>query len=97
MRLTGVVYGDQGLFIRRATFEKLGGFPAAPFMEDVLLSGRLRRAGRVVLLPHRIYASPRRWVKVGVVGQTLRNWTLTALALGGVSPERMARFYPLVR
>jgi hypothetical protein len=32
-----------------------------------------------------------------VVRQTLRNWTLTALAAGGVSPDRLARFYPIVR
>ena len=33
----------------------------------------------------------------GVVRQTLRNWTLTALAIGGVHPDRLAAFYPAVR
>jgi hypothetical protein len=33
----------------------------------------------------------------GVVRQTLRNWTLTALALAGVHPDRLANHYPPVR
>jgi GT2 family glycosyltransferase len=97
VRLTGVVYGDQGLFLRRDDFLRLGGFPVAPFLEDVLFSQRLRRAGRVVVVPSRILVSPRRWQKVGVVRQTLRNWTLTTLALAGIAPDRLARFYPPIR
>jgi rSAM/selenodomain-associated transferase 2 len=97
VRLTGVAYGDQGLFLRRADFDRLGGFPALRFMEDVYFSRRLRRAGRVVVLPQRIYVSPRRWQKVGLVRQTLRNWTLTALALAGVAPDQLAAYYPRVR
>ena len=97
VRLTGVAYGDQGLFLRRADFDRLGGFPPLRFMEDVFFSRRLRRAGRVVVLPQRIHVSPRRWQKVGLVRQTLRNWTLTALALAGVSPDRLAVHYPRVR
>ena len=80
VRLTGIVYGDQGLFLRREVFHRLGGFPELRLMEDVFLSLALRRLGRVAVAPSRIYTSPRRWKKEGVVRQTLRNWTLTALA-----------------
>jgi rSAM/selenodomain-associated transferase 2 len=97
VRLTGLVYGDQGLFVSRRLFERVGGFPALRLMEDVFISLRLRRLGRVVVAPKRIYASARRWQKQGVVRQTLRNWALTALAAGGVHPDRLARFYPAVR
>ncbi len=97
VRLTGVVYGDQGLFLRRHDFLELGGFPRIRFMEDVFFSQRLARRGRVVVLPRRIYVSPRRWQQVGLVRQTLRNWTLTALALAGVAPDRLAQYYPRVR
>src|SRR5207253_1164721 len=48
VRLTGLIYGDQGLFLRRANFIRLGGFPPVPFLEDVLFSKTLRRAGRIV-------------------------------------------------
>jgi rSAM/selenodomain-associated transferase 2 len=97
VRLTGIAYGDQGLVLRRADFERLGGFPALRLMEDVFLSRRLRREGRVVVLPHAIHVSPRRWEQAGLVRQTLRNWGLTALAIAGVPPDRLAAFYPHVR
>ncbi len=97
VRLTGLAYGDQGLFVSRALFERVGGFPPLRLMEDVFLSKALRRLGRVVVAPRRIFVSPRRWHNQGVVRQTLRNWALTALAAGGVSPDRLARFYPTVR
>ncbi|MCI0684452.1 MAG: TIGR04283 family arsenosugar biosynthesis glycosyltransferase [Gemmataceae bacterium] len=97
VRLTGIVYGDQGLFVRRDDFIQIGGFPPVRFMEDVLISQRLRRRGRVVVLPQRIVVSPRRWQKAGLVRQTLRNWTLTALALAGTHPDRLASHYPAVR
>jgi rSAM/selenodomain-associated transferase 2 len=97
VRLTGLVYGDQGLFVRRDTFERAGGFPPVRLMEDVLLSRALARLGRVVVANRRIHVSPRRWLRHGLVRQTLRNWTLTALAAAGVHPDRLAAFYPVVR
>lgn len=97
VRCTGVVYGDQGLFLRRADFFRLGGFPRIRFMEDVFFSQRLARRGRVVVVNKKIYVSPRRWQKVGLISQTLHNWTLTTLALAGVSPDRLADNYPRVR
>jgi rSAM/selenodomain-associated transferase 2 len=97
VRLTGLVYGDQGLFLRRSLFERIGGFAPVGLMEDVLISQRLRREGRIVVARRRILVSPRRWQKVGLVRQTLRNWTLTGLAAVGVSPDRLAGFYPPVR
>lgn len=97
VRLTGLVYGDQGLFVERDRFLRLGGFPPLRLMEDVFISKGLRRQGRIVVAPKRIFVSPRRWQRHGVVRQTLRNWTLTALAAAGVHPDRLAAFYPVVR
>ncbi|MHB8680420.1 MAG: TIGR04283 family arsenosugar biosynthesis glycosyltransferase, partial [Rudaea sp.] len=34
-RITGIATGDQGLFMRRALFAAVGGFPAIELMEDV--------------------------------------------------------------
>jgi rSAM/selenodomain-associated transferase 2 len=97
VRLTGVVYGDQGLFLTRERFERAGRFPELRLMEDVFLSLELRRAGRVAVAPRRIFVSPRRWHRQGVVRQTLRNLALTALAAAGVHPDRLAAHYPAVR
>jgi hypothetical protein len=97
VRLTGLVYGDQGLFVRRSVFERVGGFPPLRLMEDLYISRALRRLGRVVVVPRRIFVSPRRWRHQGVVRTSLRNWALTALAAAGVHPDRLAAFYPAVR
>ncbi len=97
VRLTGLVYGDQGLFVRRDLFHRLGGFPPLRLMEDLYFSRVLRRHGRVVVAGRRIFVSPRRWQRAGLVRQTLRNWTLTALAAGGLHPDRLAAFYPAIR
>ncbi len=97
VRLTGLIYGDQGLFVERRRFERIGGFPPLRLMEDVFISKTLRREGRIVVAASRIFVSPRRWQRQGIVRQTLRNWTLTALAAGGVHPDRLAAFYPVVR
>jgi hypothetical protein len=97
VRCAGLIYGDQGLFLSRALFERVGGFPPVCFLEDVFISRALARHGRVVVAPRRIVVSARRWQRRGVVRQTLRNWALTALAAAGVHPDRLADFYPAVR
>src|SRR5262249_49738910 len=61
VRMFGIIYGDQGLFLRRDLFERLGGFPELRLMEDVFLSLKLRRLGRVVVAHSRIFVSARRW------------------------------------
>lgn len=89
----GTPYGDQGIFVRRAVYEDLGGFPDVPIMEDVILMRTLRRLHPVVLLPGPIYVSARRWQKYGPIRQTLRNWWLLAAFRCGASPQRLADSY----
>jgi rSAM/selenodomain-associated transferase 2 len=93
----GIPYGDQAMFVPRWAFERVGGFPETPLMDDVLLALKLRRLGRLALLPARVHVSPRRWRKHGIIGQTLRNWIITLLAVFGVPTAILARYYPLVR
>ena len=96
-RLLGWIYGDQGLFVRRETFERLGGFPLLPLMEDLYFAKQLKRAGRVALVDSLLHVSARRWQRQGVLRRTVRNWSLIALAHAGVSMERLARTYQVVR
>jgi rSAM/selenodomain-associated transferase 2 len=97
VRLTGLAYGDQGLFLRGELFHHLGGFPSLALMEDLFFSRELRRHGRIVVSPRQVFVSSRRWRRAGLVPQTLRNWLLTLLAVSGVHPNGLARFYPPVR
>ncbi|MFL5241181.1 MAG: TIGR04283 family arsenosugar biosynthesis glycosyltransferase [Gemmataceae bacterium] len=97
VRLTGLVYGDQGLFLKRDVFSALGCFPDVPLMEDVFFSKKLRRYGRILVAKTRVLVSPRRWQQKGIIRQSLRNWSLLARAAWGVSPRRLASAYPEVR
>ena len=93
VRLWQLPYGDQGLFFRRDVFERLGGFPDVPFMEDVLLMRQFRQIARPILLPGPLAVDPRRWQQMGIVRQTMRNWALLAAEKIGVSPQRLAAYY----
>ncbi len=93
LRLFALPYGDQGLFVRREVYARIGGVPHLPLMEDVAFVARLRRAGRLAFPPVRAFTSARRWDRYGIVGTTLRNWSLLARYAAGQSPERLARRY----
>ncbi|HEV3121663.1 MAG TPA: TIGR04283 family arsenosugar biosynthesis glycosyltransferase [Isosphaeraceae bacterium] len=95
--LLGIPYGDQGLWVPRWAFERAGGFPETLLMDDVLLALRLRQLGRLALLRPSIHVSPRRWKYQGLLRQSFRNWTLTALAALGVHPNTLSRYYPMIR
>ncbi|HET6464401.1 MAG TPA: TIGR04283 family arsenosugar biosynthesis glycosyltransferase [Nitrospiria bacterium] len=96
-RVTGIPYGDQGIFVRRSVFERLGGYPELPVMEDLEFARRLNRAGKVALLSRPMITSSRRWDKEGVGYTTLRNQTFVLLYFLGVSPTRLSRWYRAVR
>jgi rSAM/selenodomain-associated transferase 2 len=86
-------YGDQGIFVRRATFEQLGGFKEMPLMEDIDFLLRLRKQGRVALIQLPVTTSARRFVKQGLVRQQLLNGFLLTLYRLGVKPEILAKWY----
>jgi rSAM/selenodomain-associated transferase 2 len=90
--LYGLPYGDQGLLVRRALFEAVGGFPELPLLEDVALLRLLRRRARVRTLPAAIHTSGRRYRRDGVLRTWLRHTGIIMLYLAGVSPRRLARW-----
>jgi rSAM/selenodomain-associated transferase 2 len=93
IRWFNLAYGDQGLFVRKAVFDRLGGFPEVQFLEDYILSQRLRKLSNLALLPGPLHVDARRWEKNGPIRQTLRNWLIIAAYRFGVSPDRLAKFY----
>jgi len=93
-RITGLAYGDQGLLVSRSLFERVGGYPDLPIMEDVDILRRLRKKGRWVRIPAPALSSPRRYQEEGRWTGWIRNTVLVSLYLAGVSPHRLARFYP---
>jgi rSAM/selenodomain-associated transferase 2 len=92
-RLSKVGTGDQAIFVRRAIFDTLGGFPEIPLMEDVAFCRALKRAGAVACLKSKVITSARRWELDGVWRTILRMWFLKACYFLGVSPRRLKQFY----
>ncbi|MGD9112482.1 MAG: TIGR04283 family arsenosugar biosynthesis glycosyltransferase [Desulfobacterales bacterium] len=92
-RFLGMPYGDQGLFISRALFRKIGGFAEIPIMEDVELIRRLRQKSKITILNQSVKTSSRRWLNLGI----LRTWLLNQIILlgfyTGISPTRLAKWY----
>ncbi len=90
----GWVYGDSGLCVRRSVYDEVGGFRELPLFEDLDLSRRLRRRGRVALVRESlVHVSPRRWQEEGALRRTVRNWMLTAAWALGMDPARLERYY----
>jgi len=86
-------YGDQGIFVRRAIFEELGGFKQITIMEDIDFLQRLRRRGRVTLINQPVTTSARRFLRHGIIRQQLLDIILVVLYVLGASPEKLSRLY----
>ena len=85
--------GDHGIFCTRSAFDRVGGYPQVPLMEDVGLVRRLCRAGGFAWLGDRLMLSKRRHEQVGPYRYTLACCAIVAMYCFGVSPRVLARLY----
>lgn len=92
-RVTGIATGDQALFMTRAAFNAVGGFPAQALMEDIEMSKRLRSLSRPACLRAHVLTSGRRWESRGVWRTLLLMWRLRFAYWRGAPPERLAELY----
>ena len=92
-RLSGIATGDQAIFMTRAAFDAVGGFPKQALMEDVEISKRLRRLSRPACLRAKVTTSGRRWETRGVWRTVLLMWRLRFAYWRGAAPERLAELY----
>jgi rSAM/selenodomain-associated transferase 2 len=92
-RVTGIATGDQAIFVTRAAFDAIGGFPAQPLMEDIALSSRLRRVSRPAYVCAHVTTSARRWQKQGILRTVFLMWRLRLAYFLGADPAHLARQY----
>lgn len=92
-RWLGLPYGDQGYFVRRATWERVGPFLPIPLMEDVEWWSRLRSQAKVRILHAPLITSPRRFLRRGWLASAMRNLMILVAWRLGVPPERLASWY----
>lgn len=92
-RWTGVATGDQAIFVRKDLFDRIGGFPDQPLMEDIALSTWLKRHGPPACLRERVTTSARRWERHGPWRTILLMWRLRAAYFLGADPAKLALRY----
>ncbi|MEM9139616.1 MAG: TIGR04283 family arsenosugar biosynthesis glycosyltransferase [Pseudomonadota bacterium] len=90
-RLLALPYGDQGLLIPRTLYDRAGGYPDVPLMEDVALARRLGRALRP--LDAQITTDASRYDRDGWIRRGSRNLGTLMRYLLGARPEDLARRY----
>jgi hypothetical protein len=91
--LTRVPYGDQAPFVRSDVYETLGGHRPWPLLEDLEFGTRLRRAGRIAILPAPVLTSPRRYLENGVLRTLLLNKRILFRYRRGENPQQLAELY----
>jgi rSAM/selenodomain-associated transferase 2 len=64
--VTGIIYGDQAMFVRRTLFDGLGGFPAVAHLEDVLFSERLVPVTRPRMIDLTVETESRKFEQMGI-------------------------------
>ena len=86
-------YGDQGIFVSSDMFFSVGAFPLQAIMEDFELMRRLKKRGKVKILPLHATTSARRWERLGILRTTAMNQAIIIGYLFGVSPKKLAGWY----
>ena len=92
-RITAIATGDQGIFVTKALFYRVGGFPELPLMEDVGLSKFLRVVRKPLCMKETLVTSSRRWEQRGIVRTIALMWLLRLAWFSGVPAKHLARYY----
>jgi len=95
-RFTKSPYGDQGLFMSKATYEEIGGYKDMPLFEDVEIVRRLMKLKG----PHALHifaskavTSARRYEEEGYFRRVLKNALLLMRYQLGATPEKLRKTY----
>ena len=92
-RLTGIATGDQAIFVNKALFDSIGGYPEIGLMEDIALSKLLKGISSPVCLKDKVLSSGRRWEQFGVYKTILLMWSLRLRYFFGTNPAILSVLY----
>lgn len=91
-RLTGIATGDQALFMTRAAFDAVGGFPAAAHGRHRNIPP-LATFSAPICLTDRVHTSGRRWEQRGLWRTIFLMWRLRWAYWRGVPASQLAKAY----
>ncbi|MCX7067916.1 MAG: TIGR04283 family arsenosugar biosynthesis glycosyltransferase [Methylococcales bacterium] len=92
-RLTGISTGDQVIFVTKAAFNTVNGYPTIALMEDISLCHALKKLSPSLCLHAKVHSSARRWQEFGVFKIILLMWSCRLGYFLGENPEVLARIY----
>ena len=92
-----LIFGDQGIFVRKDVFEILDGYKNMELMEDWEFSRRIHKLGKMKSLKLRIGTSARRFKNGGQLKTLLKMHKIKILYTLGTPTEKLARIYKEVR
>ena len=92
-RWTFIATGDQAMFMTRDAFNRLDGFADIPLMEDIEISGRLKKLSPPACLAAKVTTSGRRWDTHGAWRTIGLMWWLRLRYFFGADPHRLAVAY----
>lgn len=92
--MRNIAFGDQGIFIRKDYFYKLGGFSEIPLMEDYKLSMDIKADGeKIVLAKSKIKTSERRFIEDGRLKTMAKMQKLQYMYRKGENIEVISKLY----
>ena len=87
-------FGDQSLFVRKDTFNAVGGFDnSLSLMEDQDIVRRLKRSGKFALCPERVTTSARKFIVNGPVRLMAVFVFLYLLYYLGLPQDKLKKLY----
>ena len=92
-----LMFGDQGIFIKKSLFKRLGCFKEIPIMEDWEMSKDMHRYGKVKVLKNKIGTSARRFIHGGEIRTLLKMHKIKIMHIKGKSPEEISNHYKDIR
>jgi hypothetical protein len=93
-RVSRTPYGDQGFFIRKGTFQQIGGYPEVQLFEDMGICRKLKKKDLELKISRsKVITSGRRYNSEGAFRGLARNAFIILLYHLGVDPDRLARLY----
>ncbi|MDY0235397.1 MAG: TIGR04283 family arsenosugar biosynthesis glycosyltransferase [Gudongella sp.] len=92
-----LIFGDQGIFMSRYIYKKLGGYRDMELMEDWDISARIHKLGKLKVLKSKIGTSARKFKSRGELRTLLLMHRIKILYMLGVPTEKLAKMYSEVR
>ena len=96
VRVRGIAFGDQGIFLQKSLFDELGGFASIPLMEDYQLSLDVSKAGYTFgMAKGKMITSARRYMAGGRLRTMWRMKKLQRRFRRGDNIEEIANAYKM--